>query len=288
MPSFATLEGMEVRRMTILGDKKADEETMSVEPLVVAENLHIEYGKVVAVDNLNLKIHPGEVVGLLGGNGAGKSSTLRALAGVNPPTSGTLYVDGNDMSNPLQAEQSRWVIGYCPDVGGLIRQATVREHIGVALASRDRLDNWAYALDLVKEFDLEDVLDRETHGFSHGMSRRLSVLLAALTASSVLILDEPFDGVDPTGVHATEQVIIRARQAGIATIVSTHLLSLLAGVSDRIDVMLRGTIIESGPAAAYKNGRGAEHYEDLLVGSSRFGIDKNTKVESLPKSGENL
>jgi ABC-2 type transport system ATP-binding protein len=129
-------------------------------------------------------------------------------------------------------------------------------------------DAWPQALEMLDLFGLADVLDRETHGFSHGMSRRLSVMLAAVTSSRVLILDEPFDGVDPLGVHATEHVIQQAREAGVAVIVSTHLLPLLAGVSDRIAVMVRGKVKETGPAGGYLGLTGAAHYEEILNGTA--------------------
>jgi len=237
-------------------------------PIVRAENLTVHYGSVMAVKDLCLQVYSGQVLGLLGGNGAGKSSTLRAIASVNPPTSGNLTIDEQSLSDPSQAENVRKVIGYCPDVGGLIRQSTVREHIGITLASRNRLQDWPYALQLVEEFGLLDVLDRETHGFSHGMSRRLSVLLAALAAERVLILDEPFDGVDPLGVAATQAVITRARSAGLAVLVSTHLLRLLTSVSDDIAVMVSGQVVETRTAKDFAHAAGEAHYESLLRGAT--------------------
>lgn len=241
-------------------------------PLVEADGLTVQYNAVRAVDGLTFHVNAGESVGLLGGNGAGKSSTLRAMAGINPPNSGLLRIAGYDLSDPTDAESARRVVGYCPDVGGLIRQATVREHIGLALASRGRLDSWPSAMTLLDQFDLMHVLDRETHGFSHGMSRRLSVLLAAITAEKVLILDEPFDGVDPLGVHATEAVINRAKDAGLAVIVSTHLLNLLTGVTDRMVVMVKGKAVESGPSDVFRGDAGAAHYEDLLRTAVRIPV----------------
>jgi ABC-2 type transport system ATP-binding protein len=236
--------------------------------IVLADNLTVDYGPVRAVRDLDLVVSCGQVLGLLGGNGAGKSSTLRAIAAVNPPTSGSLVIDGFDLSDPKQAEAVRGIIGYCPDVGGLVRQSTVREHIGITLASRKRTEDWPYALELLEEFGLQDVLDRETHGFSHGMSRRLSVLLAALSAQRVLILDEPFDGVDPLGVQATMQVIERAKAAGLAVLVSTHLLRLLTLVSDDIAVMVSGRVMETAPAAVFADAAGEQRYEQLLRGEN--------------------
>ncbi len=224
----------------------------------------MEYGPVRAVRGVTLDVSAGQVVGVLGGNGAGKSSTLRAVAGVNPPTSGQLMVAGCDMSRPGSAELARTKVGYTPDVGGLIRAATVREHIGIALSTRGMLGEWAAAAALVEEFDLADVVDRDTAGFSHGMSRRLSVLLAALTSQDVLILDEPFDGVDPVGVEATMRVITRAKNAGIAVLVSTHLLSLLVRCSDNIAVMTHGKIRDYADADAFAGGIGERRYEQIL------------------------
>lgn len=236
--------------------------------IVRAEHLTVDYGPVKAVRDLNLDVRSGMVLGLLGGNGAGKSSTLRAIAAVNPPTGGSLIIDGFDLSDPRQAEAVRGVVGYCPDVGGLVRQSTVREHIGITLASRRRTEDWPHAMHLLREFGLEDVLDRETHGFSHGMSRRLSVLLAALSAQRVLILDEPFDGVDPLGVQATRNVIQRAKDAGLAILVSTHLLRLLTLVSDDIAVMVSGSVVETAPASIFALPSGEERYEQLLRGET--------------------
>lgn len=245
----------------------ADEMRVNREALVDIRNLRITYlqGALAAVDGLDLRVASGEVVGLAGGNGAGKTSTLKTVAGIQPASSGDVMVAGWSLRIPSEADLARGVIGYCPDTGGLIRQATVREHIGVALALRGRSKDWAYALELVELFNLTSVIDRPTAGFSHGMSRRVSVMLAALTAEKVLILDEPFDGVDPRGVHATREVIARARAAGLAVIVSTHLLNLLVSVADRVVVMIDGRLVDEAEAQAFSGAAGEARYNDLLI-----------------------
>lgn len=248
--------------------------------LVVASDLTVAYnnGDVVAVDKLNLTVPAGQVIGILGGNGAGKTSTLRTFGGIVPPTSGVLKVGGYSMSSSREVEKARRDLGYCPDTGGLIRQATIREHLGVALTLRHLQNLWPEALDLVEKFGLSHVIDRETGGFSHGMSRRLSVLLAVLTSKSVLILDEPFDGVDPMGVNATEDAIRAAAAAGLAVVVSTHLLSLLVRVSDRICVMDKGHIIADEPAETFTGERGEKLYEHLLWGGDTEHTDEKTSL----------
>lgn len=237
--------------------------------VIVADELTVSYndGAVVAVDRLSLSVNDGEVVGVLGGNGAGKTSTLRTFGGIFPPSSGSLTVAGFDMSRVGDAEDARRVVGYCPDIGGLIRQATVREHLGLALGLRGLSGFWPRAVDLVEKFGLLEVMDRETGGFSHGMSRRLSVVLAVLTAERVLILDEPFDGVDPLGVDATREVLLEAKAAGLAIVVSTHLLSLLGEVSDRIVVMNGGHVVSEARRDGFEEVLGGGRYFDLLSGS---------------------
>lgn len=236
--------------------------------VVEADRLSVVYdeGRVVAVDGVSLRVDAGEVVGLLGGNGAGKTSTLKAVGGVVPPSGGSLIVGGYDMGNVSEADLGRAIVGYAPDTGGLIRQATVREHLGVVLGLRDRLDCWPQALELVNDFDLGHVLDRETGGFSHGMSRRLSVVLALLASEKVLVLDEPFDGVDPLGVAATERAIRTAAGSGLGVIVSTHLLSLLGRVSDRVCVMAGGRIVDEDASVGFVGVDGELRYARALDG----------------------
>lgn len=232
--------------------------------LVTVRDLTIRYDKLTAVNGISFDVASGQSVGLLGGNGAGKSSTLKVLSGIAPLTSGEVYMSGYDLRNPVEADKARGVTGYCPDVGGLVSQATIREHIGVTLGLHNRVHLWNQAYELVERFGLSEALDRITGGFSHGMSRRLSVVLAVLAADDVLILDEPFDGVDPLGVEVTLDIIKEAKAAGLAVLVSTHLQELLVRASDDIIVMTRGNIVDSGPATEFIGETGRERYQSLL------------------------
>jgi ABC-2 type transport system ATP-binding protein len=231
---------------------------------VELHDVTIRYGDVVAVDRLSLQITEGRVLGMLGGNGAGKSSTLRAIGGVNPHTSGRLSVAGFDMSTPDGAEAARALVGYCPDIGGLIGQATPDEHVDLVTSLRGTRGGKGVADELMERFGLVPVRDRPAGTFSHGMQRRLSVLLAVLTAREALVLDEPFDGVDPTGVDVTVAAIREAAGAGMAVIVSTHLQHLLTSASDDIAVLLSGRLAAEGPASDFSGKAGERRYTDLL------------------------
>jgi len=207
-------------------------------------------------------VAPGASVALVGRNGAGKSTTLRALAGVLPPTAGTVCVGGVDARQDPAGVRAR--VGYCPDVGGLIPRATPWEHL--ALAARLRtLEGWEpRARDLLERFDLAGATHRVTAGFSHGMGRRMSVVLAAFHEPPLLLLDEPFDGVDPLGVEATLDVIREARLGGGAVVVSTHLLSLAVEACDEAVVLRGGRVVAASPASELAGERGAERYRALL------------------------
>lgn len=234
------------------------------QPVVQVRDLVITYGKNVAVDGLDLDVYAGESVGLLGDNGAGKSSTMKALATVNPATSGSIFIAGNDLADVRDAEKARNIIGYCPDVGGLIRSATIREHIGLSLRLHHKEYLWDQALKLVDRFNLTRVLDQPTSGFSHGMSRRLSVILAAISSDKLLILDEPFDGVDPIGVDTTISLIEDAKAAGVAIVLSTHLQNVLVRATDRIVVVIRGKVVDSGPSSDFEGEAGVLRYRRNL------------------------
>lgn len=233
-------------------------------PIVEAKNLRVAYNDFLAVKDISFEIEVGQVIGFLGSNGAGKSSTLKVLGGVLTPTQGTVVIDGYKMSDYTQADAARGVLGYCPDVGGLIPQATLREHIGLSLTLHQRLELWEQALHFVELFGLEKMLDTVVAGFSHGMSRRASVILAAVASKSLLILDEPFDGVDPLGVAAVNEVIRTAADAGVAVVVSTHLQDTLAEATDRILVMSGGSILANMPSADLRGKEGIQAYKYLL------------------------
>jgi ABC-2 type transport system ATP-binding protein len=231
--------------------------------LVVVRDLTVCFGAVEAVAGLDLTLPASASVALIGRNGAGKSTTLRVLAGVLPPTSGSVLIAGTDAVRDPSAAKSR--VGYCPDVGGLIPRATAWEHLQLAATLRGLDASWRErATDLLERFDLTSVADRLTSSFSHGMGRRMSVVLAAFHSPDVLLLDEPFDGVDPLGVEATMQVIQELRLQGSAVLVSTHLLDLAVQACEEAVVLHRGAVVSATPAAELAGVAGAARYRSLL------------------------
>ncbi len=144
-------------------------------------------------------------------------------------------------------------------------RATPWEHLALAARLRALPDGWEpRARDLLERFDLGAATHRITAGFSHGMGRRLSVVLAAFHRPALLLLDEPFDGVDPLGVEASMDVIREARLAGGAVVVSTHLLALAVEACDEAIVLRAGRVVAAAPAAELAGEAGAAHYRALL------------------------
>ena len=233
-------------------------------PAVVdVRGLTVSFGSVTAVDGIDLSVSAGGGIALVGRNGAGKSTTLRVLAGVLPPSSGHAEIAGVDVGrDPTTAKTHT---GYCPDVGGLIPRATPWEHLALAARLRRLPAGWeTRARFLLDRFDLAASADRITAGFSHGMGRRMSVVLAAFHDPEVLLLDEPFDGVDPLGVEATLELIGDMRLRGCAVVVSTHLLQYAVMACDEAVILRGGRVVAAAPAPELAGEDGALRYRTLL------------------------
>lgn len=229
---------------------------------VEVRGLHVRFGQVEAVAGVDLVAKAGHASALLGRNGAGKSTTMRVLAGVVPPSAGSVRVAGFDVVS--ERMQVRRAIGYCPDVGGLVPRATPWEHLQLSARLR-RMHGWEpLAKQMLERFELGDVSHRVTAGFSHGMSRRLSVVLAAFHEPEVLLLDEPFDGVDPIGVEATFEVIADARARGAAVLLSTHLRELAVQACTDALVLRGGARVAEMAASELTGEDGAHVYRGLL------------------------
>jgi ABC-2 type transport system ATP-binding protein len=229
---------------------------------VEVNDLRVRFGAVEAVGGVSFVLPPGGSLALVGRNGAGKSTTLRVLAGVLPPSSGAVTVAGVDVRrDPIAVKRAT---GYCPDVGGLVPRATPWEHLQLAARLRGVRDWEPRALDLLERFDLLAAAHRVTTGFSHGMGRRLSVVLAAFHSPAVLLLDEPFVGVDPLGVDATVDLTDELRAHGTAVLVSTHLLELAGRVCDEAVVLRAGQVVAGARTDELTGPEGALRYRALL------------------------
>lgn len=237
-----------------------------MEKVVVVDDLTVKFEEFVAVDKVSFTVNAGEVRGVLGGNGAGKSTTLRVLGGVIRPTSGLISIGDAKVDTYKGGNSARILTGYCPDVGGLVSGVSPLEHVKLLAHLRRDKSLFEFGKEQIQRFNLGEFQNTPVSGFSHGMMRRLSVMLAYVSAKKLLILDEPFDGVDPLGVQIINEIIEESKQKGIAVLVSTHLQNLLVDVSDSINVMNEGRILDIIPAEELQGASGVERYTKMLKG----------------------
>lgn len=236
-----------------------------MDKVVVVSNLIVRFEQFTAVNGVSFDVAAGEVRGVLGGNGAGKSTTLRTIGGVIKPTSGIVTIGGQNVQTLKGGNKARALTGYCPDVGGLISGATPLEHVKLLAGLRRDKELYKRGLDEIERFNLGEFANTPVGGFSHGMMRRLSVALAVLSAKSLLILDEPYDGVDTLGDDIINDVITELKNDGIAVIVSTHRQNMLANISDSISVMSKSMLLTTLPSEQLAGKEGKARYADLLL-----------------------
>ena len=203
------------------------------------------YGDLLAVDDLNLAIRPGEIFGFLGPNGAGKTTTMNMVTGLLQPTEGHVFVQGMDIwKEPLKAKA---VLGYVADTSILYDRLTGREFLtfmaqlyDTGAGAEERIAR------ILTMLDLDEWADHMIKVYSHGMRRKMAIAGALVHDPRVLVLDEPITGLDPRAAKRVKDVLRDLSSAGVAIFLSTHILEIAATVCDRIGVIYRGRLTAVG------------------------------------------
>jgi ABC-2 type transport system ATP-binding protein len=206
--------------------------------VVEVSGLTKTYGGVIAVDALSFTLEAGQITGFLGPNGAGKSTTLRLLLGLASPTSGTALVLGRRYADLAEPARS---VGAVLEHADFHPNRSGRAHLRVlALASGIDLVRVDEVLDLV---ELTGAADRKVSGYSLGMGQRLGLAAALLGDPALLVLDEPINGLDPSGVHWLRAFLRRFADQGGAALVSSHVLAEVAQSVDRVLIIDAGRLL---------------------------------------------
>jgi ABC-2 type transport system ATP-binding protein len=207
-------------------------------PIIEVRNLSKNYGEIQAVTDLSFAVQPGEILGLVGANGAGKTSALRTITGILRPSAGSIRVAGHDIERePVAAKRA---FAYIPDTIHAYDLLTVTEHLHfIALAYRVPDAEAKYA-DLLDELELTSKRDEIASSLSRGMLQKLSLACAFLREPRVIILDEPLTGLDPRGIRNIKESIRRRAARGTAFLLSSHLLVLVEALCDRVLILHRG------------------------------------------------
>lgn len=216
-----------------------------------------QYKNFRAVDGLNLEIKSGEIVGLLGPNGAGKTTALRCIAGILRPTSGQILINGYDVVQDQAAAKAG--LAFVPEVPSLYELLTVDEHLRFIAMCFKTMPIYASKRDeLLARYDLTDKKDELVATLSKGMKQKLSVACALIHGANVFLFDEPLIGIDPAGSHEFKQEIFRARDAGAAILISTHLLDTAEKLCDRVIILAKGRKIAEGTLKELQTASGSE------------------------------
>ena len=230
--------------------------------MLVIDHLTKTFGEKTAVDDLSLHIAPGEICGFIGHNGAGKTTTIKACCGILKPDRGEIKIAGKSMKDdPLACKKS---LAYIPDnpdlyefLSGIQYLNFVADIYGVS--QQDRQQRIRHYADL---FDLTQDLAQPVSSYSHGMKQKLAVISALLHEPKLIIMDEPFVGLDPAASHLLKMLMREHCQKGGAIFFSTHVLEVAEKLCDKVAIIRRGTLIASGTMEQVK---GDQSLEDVFL-----------------------
>ncbi len=226
------------------------------------EHLTKTFGEKKAVDDLSLHIAPGEIYGFIGHNGAGKTTTLKAVAGILRFDSGEIRIDGCSVAEqPLECKRR---LAYIPDNPDLYDYMTgiqylnfIADIFGVSAADRQ-----ARIRDLAQRFELTADLTQPIAAYSHGMKQKLAIISAWLHQPKLIIMDEPFVGLDPKAAHLLKGMMREHCDAGGAIFFSTHVLEVAEKLCDKVAIIKAGALIRSGTMEEVK---GDDSLEEVFL-----------------------
>ena len=238
--------------------------------MIEVSGLRKRFGRTVALDGMSFSVRPGQVTGFVGPNGAGKSTTMRVILGLDAPDAGTALVGGRPYRQ-LRDPLSR--VGALLDAAALQPSRTARNHLlwlahSQGLTAR-RVD------EVVHQAGLEPAIRRKAGGYSLGMRQRLGIAAALLGDPPVLMLDEPFNGLDPEGFVWIRGFLRALAAQGRAVLVSSHLMGELQNCADHLVVVGRGRVIADAPVAELIAATGRETsleeaYLELTKGAAQY------------------
>ena len=206
------------------------------------------YGKRRVVDEVTLQVNRGEVVGLLGANGAGKTTTFYMIVGLIRPNGGRVIFEDRDVTGMAMYRRAREGMGYLPQEESIFRKLTVRENI-MAILETTKLSKQARKQrceELLTQFGIEHIAKNMALTLSGGEKRRLTIARSLVTEPSLLMLDEPFSGVDPIAVYDVQQIIQDLRAQGLAILITDHNVRETLNIVDRAYLIFEGRVESQG------------------------------------------
>jgi lipopolysaccharide export system ATP-binding protein len=232
-------------------------------PLLDCRGLVKDYPGKRAVDGVDYTVERGEIVGLLGPNGAGKTTSFRMTCGLVTPTKGQVLLDGTDVTNWPLFRRARMGLGYLPQDDSVFGKLTVAQNLQVVLEylGIKRSERKQRIHELLDQFGIADRHAQVASTLSGGERRRLEIARCLASRPSLILLDEPFAGVDPVTINSIQNIIVSLREQGISILLTDHREQETLGVTDRAYVISQGKVLVSGtPSEVLSDRRAQEVY----------------------------
>ncbi|MBN8209275.1 ABC transporter ATP-binding protein [Bacillus sp. NTK071] len=222
--------------------------------------------------NLSLNVGPNEIVGLIGLNGAGKSTSIKHILGLLDPMEGNIRVAGKTFSEDKDGYRKQ--VSYIPETPLLYDELTLWEHLQLTALAYELDNEWKdRAEDLLKEFRMTNMKKWFPGHFSKGMRQKVMIMCAFLVKPSLYIVDEPFVGLDPIGIQSFLDTMLQMKEEGAGVLMSTHILSTAERYCDRFIILHDGKIVMSGTLNELQNqiGQSAATLDDIYIEATRSG-----------------
>jgi ABC-2 type transport system ATP-binding protein len=237
-------------------------------PAISTENLTRRFGELVAVQDVNLQVAPGQFFGFLGPNGAGKSTTIKMLTGLLAPSSGRMQILGHDLvANPVEVKRN---IGVVPEGMALFGRLTGAEFLNFAgrMYGLDRQTAAQRATELLEFMQLADQPKALITDYSHGMQKKLAMAAAVIHGPKILFLDEPFEGVDAIASGTLKAMLQRMIARGATIFLTSHVLEIVERLCSHVAIIHRGRLVAQGSLEELRAGVEAQAAASLAAGIS--------------------
>ena len=233
---------------TTLAEERSAATGRAEEPLLRTDKLVKIYGGRAVVNGVDINVKHGEIVGLLGPNGAGKTTSFYMIVGLVRPNSGRVFFEGEDVTRMPMFKRARAGMGYLPQEESIFRKLTVEQNIMAILETTklSKAERKARCEELLHQFGIEHIAKNEALTLSGGEKRRLTIARSLVTSPSLLMLDEPFSGVDPIAVFDVQQIVTNLRESGLAILITDHNVRETLSIVDRAYLIFEGRVESEG------------------------------------------
>jgi ABC-2 type transport system ATP-binding protein len=248
-------------------------------PAIITEHLTRTFGQLVAVNDVNLRVAPGQFFGFLGPNGAGKSTTIKMLTGLLAPSSGRMEILGVDLTaNPVEVKRQ---IGVVPEGMALFGRLTGAEYLNFVgrMYGLDRLTAAKRTAELLEFMQLADQPKKLVTDYSHGMQKKLAMAAAVIHGPKILFLDEPFEGVDAIASGTLKAMLQRMISRGATIFLTSHVLEIVERLCSHVAIIHRGLLVAQGSLEELRAG---------VASQAAAALQEDGTPGAAPPAGEKL